>query len=128
LSSYVYQNVKVCPAFFLNVSFATRFPESRKTLSFTFYPFVTLQKEDGILQRKMVFFKRKMVFFKRKMIFFKRKMTFFKRKMIFFKRKEDGIFLYIINLDYLLQLIFHLSVIGLLLYAFSRDRNSIFHI
>ena len=34
-----------------------------------------------------------------------------RKRMVFFRRKGNGIFLYIINLDYLLQLIFHLSVI-----------------
>ncbi|AKB39018.1 FAD/FMN-containing dehydrogenase [Methanosarcina mazei WWM610] len=35
-------------------------------------------------------------------------------------RKEDGIFLYIINIDYLLQIISH--------FCPNRDRLSIFHI
>jgi len=58
----------------------------------------------------MIFFRKRMMFFRKRMVFFKRRMIFFRRTVLF-RRKEDGIFLYIINLDYLLQLIFHLSVI-----------------
>ncbi|PAV12624.1 hypothetical protein ASJ81_06090 [Methanosarcina spelaei] len=99
-------------------------------LNFTVYYTVTFQKENNILQKENDILQKENDILQKendilqKMIFFGRRIVLFRRRMVLFSGKEDGIFLYIINLD----ICCNSSFIYLSLSVSSCDRNPIFHI